>query len=576
MTERVAAHQRLTTRVLFFLTLALVPLGVIGVVQNQRLGMEAELRSDLSLRALTETAASGERQLIQRAFGATQALANSIESVLDDPEVCQNFLKRFLRSDEKFAFVGFIEPDGSSVCSTADMALDYSEEESFQKLLAEPKPTVDVLLDDPTTEMSVLTLTQPVFNGTGLKGFMLGALPLRDVVESEDFLGEANPVTLVTFNHEGTLLSSESGRLQAERKLPSSFALSELAHGESRTFTDTHMDGDELAYAVIPIVPDVVYALSSWNTDETYNDPDAAAWLNIALPFVMWLSSLLVAWFVIDRFVIARVTRLNKAMRRFSQERTVPEFGQNRGAPAELLMIEDGFRSLAEDLIQDEAEQEHRLREKSILLKEVHHRVKNNLQIISSIMNMQIRKARSPETKYALGQVQDRIMGLSGVHRTLYQAETLTQISAAKLIEQIVEQSQAIGTRDDRKVTLNLDLEPVIVFPDQAVPLAMLVSEALTNATKYLGAAEGETAHLSVHLSLSEEETARLFIENTRNPNTVAAEAPDDLSTGLGQQLIRAFATQLNGEIEVHETPTSYAIETRFRVEDFRDEVVDY
>lgn len=237
-------------------------------------------------------------------------------------------------------------------------------------------------------------------------------------------------------------------------------------------------------------------------------------------------------------------------------------------------MLETAFLGMAEDLLHDEAQQEARLREKSILLKEVHHRVKNNLQIISSIMNMQIRRADVPETKRALSQVQDRIMGLSGVHRTLYQATNLTQINAAHLIEQIVEQSRAIGGAGDAAVHTKMKLDPVIIYPDQAVPLSMLVAEALTNAMKYIGAVEDRAPELSVTLSLDGGEVAYLSISNTRGSS--AFNEKNVPSTGLGQQLISAFAAQLNGQLEIVEEPSRYEVKVTFKVEEFKEEPVDY
>ena len=83
------------------------------------------------------------------------------------------------------------------------------------------------------------------------------------------------------------------------------------------------------------------------------------------------------------------------------------------------------FLSMAEGILQDEAELEDALREKSLLIREVHHRVKNNLQLIASIMNMQIRRSRNSETTSVVRRLQDRVLGLARVHRQMYEAQTL-------------------------------------------------------------------------------------------------------------------------------------------------------
>lgn len=570
MTRQPAWHQRLTPRLLLFLTLALVPIGVISVLQNKRLSAEAERRSELSLLALTEQAASGERQLIQRAFGAAQALSGMAAQLLGDPQACRDILQRLQRSNANFVFAGFIHPDGVSRCSTAPRVLDFSAYPNFADLIANPRPNIEVNLNAPGSGQSVMIINQPHFHNEALEGYFSVSLPLRDVGQSVDFLGSADPITLVTFNANGQLLSTESARDRAVGSLPRDIALSELARGEARSFVAPNRRGQNHAYSVVPIVPDVVYALGSWRVGRIEGSGPISDVLDTALPFLMWLASLIVVWFVIHRLVIERVYQLNRAMDIFAHDRTLPRRADPRDATTELDMLESSFHDMAHDILNDEAQQEERLREKTVLLKEVHHRVKNNLQIISSIMNMQIRRASAEETRSALGQVQDRIMGLSGVHRTLYQSDNLTQVNAAALIEKIVEQSHAIGTTAQTPIAIDLDLCPVVIFPDQAVPLSMLVSEALTNAIKYI---DNDAPRITISLTLDEADQARLVVENTLSEGP---ESEEPGSTGLGHQLIQAFASQLNGTLEAAQIQSSYRLDLKFQVEAFKKEPQDY
>jgi two-component sensor histidine kinase len=538
---KVALRRRLTTRVLLFLTLAMVPLGIIGVHQNQRLNTEVVRGSELSLLALTGRSASGEREVIQRTFGTAQSLSEIIDWVRAEPGRCTGYLNGVKGTDARFAFVGFIEPDLSVTCSTAGRALDLTQEldpaglAAMADLMANPRESIEVNPLGPVSGQSVMILNYPRFLGAAFQGYVTISLPLDAVGGSVDFLGNAGPI------------------------------LTSLAQGRSRTFIDTSADGQRLAYAAVPLVPDVIYALGVWPADMLVRNTPWTPVANAVMPLVMWLASLSVAWFAIDRFVVSRINNLAGAMRDFSHHRRLPTDLDLSDVSSEMADLEQSFRRLAEDVLHEEAEQENRLREKSVLLKEVHHRVKNNLQIISSIMNMQIRKASAPETKRALAQVQDRIMGLSGVHRTLYQAENLTQVNAATLIERIIEQSQAIGSRNGVAVRFDLALDPVTVFPDQAVPLSMLVSEAVTNAMKYVDSAE---PLIRVRLSVSADRHARLCIENRIAP---APSTESTEETGLGRQLIRAFAAQLNGTLTVSDGDGRYLLDLAFEVEPFKD-----
>ncbi|MFL4471758.1 sensor histidine kinase [Tateyamaria armeniaca] len=571
MTQSGVWHSRLPARVLLFLTLALAPLGIIGFKQNATLFNTAESRAELSLLALTDAAASGERKIIERTFGAAEAISTVIDLFIDNPLACRAFLARYLNASDQFAFVGFLPPSGVVDCSTAARPLDFSEYPSFEDAIANPRPLVEVNRAAPGSGRSVVIVNHPLFDDDTLKGFVSISVPVNKVERAEDISSLEAPLALATFNDRGQLLTSDVSTDEMLEKVPAGVDLRDLAKTEAHTFIATSVTGNKHVYAVVPAVPGVVYALAVWPEDGPVTSALQTPRFSVALPLMMWLASLFVAWFVIDRLVMRRISGLSSAMQSFAQNRRLPAFKTGRAMSAELNVLEDTFQSMASDLLHDEAEQEGRLREKSILLKEVHHRVKNNLQIISSIMNMQIRKATAPETKHALSRVQDRIMGLSGIHRILYQTSNLSQIDAAHLIGQIVEQSKAIGA--DAKVKVETDLAPMNIYPDQAVPLSMLVAEALTNAMKYIGAPEGEQATLSVTLSHAEDDHANLIIENSRS---AVGPAHDMTSTGLGQQLIRAFVTQLNGKLVLIDEPTRYGLNVVFKIEDFSEDPVDY
>lgn len=561
------AFRRLTTQVLFFLTIALLPLGVVGVLQNERLVNEAKLRTELSLLARTEQALSGERQMIQQAFGAADALGHIGQSPPAEIEMCRREMRDYIANHDEYVFGGFIDLDGRVRCSSADRELDFSESATLARLMADPTPYVDVNLAAPGSGRSVLIVNQPRYAGSEFIGYTSLSLVLRDVGLSDDFLGEADPVSLVTFNVDGDVLSTEEGRLSALSNLPADISLKTLVTDEARTFSAMSETGVELVYSVVPIKPGVIYALGSWATDSVELGASTSTYSSV-LPILMWLLSLGVVWLVIDRLVIRGIKGLNRKMLAFADQRS---FGPPLSAglsSIEMDQLDRNFRTMAETIVSDEAHLENRLREKNILLKEVHHRVKNNLQIVSSIINIQMRKARAGETRSALKQVQQRIIGLSGVHRTLYQAENLNHVDAAALISQIVEQTKALGLRPGENHTIETDLDEVRLFPDQAIPLSMWVAETLTNALKH--GSESEST-IRVGLTVDEDKNAVIRVSN----DVDEAEDPVD-GSGVGSQLIRAFALHLDAEAETKTENGRYEVSLSFKVSDFQQDPQDY
>ena len=220
---------------------------------------------------------------------------------------------------------------------------------------------------------------------------------------------------------------------------------------------------------------------------------------------------------------------------------------------------------MTDTILHDEAELENAVHQKEVLLREVHHRVKNNLQLIASILNMQIRQARSPEAKGLMTGVRDRVMSLATIHRGLYQTSGLTDISADELLSDILRQLTHMATGPGRPIEIEQDFDPVRLTPDQAVPLSLFLTEALTNAIKYAGNDGDGPPHLSVSLKRMEEDAALLCVVNstgTRPDNDTEIES----GTGLGVQLLDAFAQQIGGQVSREEKDGRFALAMGFKL----------
>ena len=231
-------------------------------------------------------------------------------------------------------------------------------------------------------------------------------------------------------------------------------------------------------------------------------------------------------------------------------------------APAEIEDMSQTFHNMARILIRDEEAMEASVNEKTVLLKEVHHRVKNNLQLIASIINMQIRVIDHDDAKRVLRSVQDRVASLATIYRNLYQAEHLDSVQADLLIRDIINQMANASVGPGAGLRIDTRLEPLVLMPDQAVPLTLLATEAFTNALKYSGASD-PSAQPWVRVSLRADgpKSAVLEVENSVAKTTEAE------GTGLGSQLIEAFATQLGGSAEQETSGDRFLLRLRFKVE---------
>lgn len=536
----------LAFRMLLFLTLALLPFGLIGVFQTREIVRQADSNSELSLLALTEQAASAERSIFQKGFGAAEALSALAQVYANDAAGCSSFLEAYRRAAGLYSFIGYLPPDGQMRCSSAGRTFDLDDFPAFEQEIEDPKRQITWDPKGVVTGEPVLMLSQPFFTRGSFAGLMILSVPLDAIsAEMAPPLLEM-PTNLVTFNADGQIVRADRPFRDTQNDLPNAHSLSSLVGTKPVAFKQTSVDGASRIYAVVPIVPDVAYAMSIWDPDKLQAGLRQSIGLSLWLPVLMWLASLVVAFWSLNRLAVRHIRKLGRQMRHFSYNRRVPRTVLGPGVPRELEEIQRAFMRMADSIVRDEAALEDSLRDKNILLKEVHHRVKNNLQLISSIMNMQIRRAQSQDAREVLKRLQDRILSLATVHKNLYQSDALDRVDAGNLTKEIVGQLLAMGLSGGTEVKLTQNYQSIQLDADDAAPLTLLISESVTNALKYLDQPDrGGLALLDISLTAPGDGTGRFRISNS----TSGAQSSE--GTGLGTQLISAFARQLNGQVEV-------------------------
>lgn len=213
--------------------------------------------------------------------------------------------------------------------------------------------------------------------------------------------------------------------------------------------------------------------------------------------------------------------------------------GENEIVGITLFILDVTDRTLAEEKIKDS------LREKEVLLKEVHHRVKNNLQIISSMLNMQIDMANSPDVRLHFREAQNRINTMALIHDQLYQSENLAKIEMEDYIQNLV--SYIIDTYYDKNVSVSprFQLCRLRLGLDQAIPLGLIINELVSNAMKY---AFSEKAEGEISISMNKNDDGRYTLIIADDGGGFSEDFdPAKLDT-LGIKMIEALSQQLEGE----------------------------
>lgn len=258
------------------------------------------------------------------------------------------------------------------------------------------------------------------------------------------------------------------------------------------------------------------------------------------------------------------VNQLSNAVRRWRAGGAFDP-GDLKGAPVEIRELSMAFARATDAL----GEQQRKLRaasaQQELLMQEIHHRVKNNLQIIASLLNLQASRIKQPEAKAEFQSARDRIRALATLHRHLYAHGELHTINMRAFLYELCGQLlQAIGDaapRDEQRVTLDIEAPELQISSDQAVPIALIVTEAVSNAAKYAFPG-GRRGHIRVRLTLIGE-GARLEIEDDGVGIPAGrAETETGVRDGLGRQLIRGFARQLGAKLSMTEdNGTRYVVD---------------
>lgn len=210
-------------------------------------------------------------------------------------------------------------------------------------------------------------------------------------------------------------------------------------------------------------------------------------------------------------------------------------------------MIRKSNEELEEHVAARTAELRKMLQEKEVLLQEIHHRVKNNLQIISSLLKLQKRYSSNPEAPDALTESQNRVLSMALIHEKLYENTDFTEIDFSAYISDLAGHLFRSYGIEQEKIKLDVKSD-VLLTMDAAVPCGLIVNELISNALKH-AFPNGAPGEIIISLLREGDETLQLVVKD--NGTGFPTET---LSTvrSLGLKLVSTLTTQLNGTLEMN------------------------
>lgn len=420
------------------LSIALLPLAVIAVFATLRITQIADMEARAALRV---AAAESSRALAIELVGDMTALRAAVDSLETDPQDApscarvQGVFARQIANGTRFAV---FNARGRLLCGS-----------QFQG----GRRIAGMARDEAVSARIVAN-----------EGLLLGVVGRsRDVTAAAffpaDFLAELSrpsgftPAYSATLEREGETLPLETLPRESafERREAS---ISDLGVGELKLAMEVR---------TAPITSPLVIAL--------------------LLPLVMWAAAASISWFVVDRLLIRPLRQLRAHVASFTPGQET-DASIVRSLPAqELRELGDTFRALTRTVAIHEAGLAEGLVRQTKLTREVHHRVKNNLQVISSLINFHARGAKTPEASEAYSSIQRRVDALAVVHRNHYaEMEENRGLSLRPALGELASNIRATAG-SGAQLGIQLDIDPYLVTQDVAVAVAFLITELIELAS---------------------------------------------------------------------------------------------
>ncbi len=188
------------------------------------------------------------------------------------------------------------------------------------------------------------------------------------------------------------------------------------------------------------------------------------------------------------------------------------------------------------------------LSDKELLLREIHHRVKNNLQVVYSLLSLQSEYIDEESVLSAINDGRNRVRSMALIHQNLYGSETMTDVGAKNYLERLIGELFETYKVEKDKVSLDLDIEDISIDVDTMVPLGLVVNELITNALKHAFHNQ-DKGNIKVTLKTSDDNLIFKVIDNGNGMDPSLLEESND---SFGLQMIKSFVEKLEGSLKLN------------------------
>jgi len=526
-------------RIALLLGLAMLPAGAIAmqVGFNAASARQAAYQETLSRRAIESIAS--ERRTIDELREMLRVLATTPSLQQIEAGDCRDWLSEISARYPYIASISVTSDDGQLYCSVpASTVARVPDSDIRRRARARDAFTMGYTEHGVLSGLPVLAALEPIRDGDRRIGFVGASIATTELMALLERSRNANNSLA---NAHAAIVDSH-GRVIAESAPDVSAPPLPAAEEVTRRFGGEPVfikvrGGDAV---IVPLYAPDLYAVMSWAPERPLWQRVGGVAFSIAAPLLIWLLAIGAGWLAIEVFVARPLSSLEAAARGYARGEDVGDSPALLSAPSEIRSLRRTLAAMAKTLRGRELRLVEALAEERALLREVHHRVKNNLQMVASLLNIQSRAASDESESWGLARAHDRVQLLAVVHQRIYSSGELRDVRVDDIAAEVARQLLQSRGASAKEINLVMELGSARAGVDRAVPLAFLIGEGVSvalDALSDLGAVE-----LKLMLQQDEDGVTRFAID-------ASVDAERARTPGPGARLIDAFARQLNATI---------------------------
>jgi two-component sensor histidine kinase len=426
-------------KMLFILSAALLPLGLIAFLASLHSAKSNRSDREVEARLIAAGSARELTSAIARGTGALRGALDTINAAPFDAATCRRVFGIAARAQRWETHFALFDLNGRAICSTP----------GFSPLPA-TAPTAESGVDARVIESARTVRFDIVDRQARLVA--AGELPERALAEIVRPPVTAGSYGIVIRQGDADIVITRAHRANPLTQLVT--AANPVANGQLAL---------ELTINATPI--------------------RAIEVLMVLLPIVMWILAAVTGWFVFDRLLVRPLTQMQRAISDYRIGEGPLTLPQLMTPSQELRGLGEAFRNVTDRISKHDEELEQALARQTLLTREVHHRVKNNLQVVASLINLHSRSAVSEDAAAAYAAIQRRVDALSVVHRNHFaELEENRGVAMRALIGELASNLRATARPGSADLSISLDLVPAFASQDVAVPVAFLITEIVEMA----------------------------------------------------------------------------------------------